>query len=96
MSVTLDPITTVGSIAHAWIARSGPQHERYGDPYDVACVVIRVTDTLARIEVLQSTHDHPQRVLLVLRPALREKGFTHAMWERRKNVLIPLGNTDVP
>lgn len=83
MPATLEPIVTVGGHAHAWIARTGPDHERFGDPYAVACVVVRAGDTTARVEALTAGGDSA-RMLLGLRDVLRGVGFTAVEWERRE------------
>lgn len=82
MAATLEPIVTVGGLAHAWIARTGPAHVRYGDPYAIACVVVRAGDTTARVEALTAGGDSA-RMLLGLRDVLRGAGFTQVEWERR-------------
>ncbi len=82
MPATLEPIVTVGGHAHAWIARSGPAHVQYGDPYAVACVIVRSSDTTAHVEALTAGGDSA-RLLLGLRDVLRDVGFTAVEWERR-------------
>lgn len=83
MPATLEPIVTVGDRPHAWIARSGPGHVRFGDPYAIACIVTRVSDSTARIEAL-TAGGNSVRVLLGLRDVLRSVGFTAVEWERRE------------
>lgn len=83
MAATLEPIVIVGSQAHAWIARTGPEHVRYGDPYAIACVVVRAGDTTARVEALTAGGDSA-RMLLGLRDVLRSVGFAAGEWERRE------------
>lgn len=74
---------TVGDRPHAWIARAGPEHVRYGDPYAIACVVVRSSDTTAHVEAL-TAGGNSARLLLGLRDVLRDVGFTAVEWERRE------------
>jgi hypothetical protein len=85
MSATLEPVVTICGRAQVWIARSGPEHVMYGDPYVVAFVVIRVDDTMARIEALASDDPHVQREVLGVRKLLAREGFTSVMWQRIHN-----------
>jgi len=83
MPATLQPIVIVGGQACTWIARSGPDHAKYGDPYAIACVVVRVSDTTARVEAL-TAGGNSARALLALREVLRGVGFSAVEWERRE------------
>lgn len=82
MASTLEPIVIVGDRPHVWIARSGPGHVQYGDPYAIACVIVRSSDTTAHVEALTAGGDSA-RLLLGLRDVLRDVGFTAVEWERR-------------
>lgn len=84
MPATLEPIITVCGRAQVWIARSGPEHARYGDPYAIACVVVRSSDATAHVAAL-TAGDNSAQLLLGLREPLRNAGFTQVEWERRKN-----------
>lgn len=84
MSATLEPIVVIGNKPHVWIARSGPEHLVFGDPYTTACVITRLNDTTAHIEGL-TTSGNSMRSLLSLKPVLRNEGFTSVEWERRED-----------
>ena len=40
MSVTIEPV--------AWIVRSGPKHEKFGDPYDTVCTAVKADEETVR------------------------------------------------
>lgn len=91
MTTTLDPILTICGTTHIWIVRSGPEHKRYGDPYTISCVLVRINDTTAHIQALvNSSNKSAARALFGMRETLRQAGFTQVLWERRKNVQVQL------
>lgn len=91
MAATLEPIVSVCGVAQVWVARSGPEHERYGDPFAVACVVVRLDTTTARLEALaHGMVGSASRALLALRDVLRREGFERVMWQRLRNVHVHL------
>lgn len=90
MAATLEPVVSIGARTHVWIARSGPDHVRYGDTYAVACIVTRVDEDTVRIEGLASDDRHVTRELLALREALSREGFKHVLWQRIRNQMVKL------
>jgi hypothetical protein len=95
MAATLEPITVVGGKTHVWVARSGPEHVRYGDPFTAACVVLRLDEVTARLVALtQPTASVSMTAtLLALREVLRREGFKTVVWERLRNVAVQLDPT---
>ena len=63
-----------------WIARAGPEHRRYGDPYSAAAVCRRRG---LEVEVMAAAGDWDFRSLRKLTGRIRARGY-RVTWERRR------------
>lgn len=89
MSATLEPIVVVAGVAVVWIVRSGPEHRKFGDPYALACVVVRRDDRTAELLALASGVTSAAD-LWSIRKVLRRAWFARVRWQRVHTVDMPL------
>jgi len=72
--ITLEPIT--------FIARKGPEMEKYGDKYDSVCTLVKIDDDTLMIKGLVGGIVKSEFAELLEK--IKQYGFTKLTWERKK------------
>ena len=69
------------------VARGGNDMQKYGDPFDAVCTLVKVDDETLMIKGLVNKHGNviiTKAYLKELKKAVSAFGFTKLTWERKK------------
>lgn len=72
-SISLEPIV--------FIARTGPDHEKFGDKFNTVCTLVKIDDETLMIKGLVGEID--TKLFKDLKRIIQNFGFTKLTWERK-------------